>query len=307
MKPMEISAIAKALSEQSIVFETEVSLKNLSTFRIGGIAPIVIYPRSIGELIGSVLLLYGHGVPYEVVGNGSNLLFGDGRLERVLIVTRELCEIHRDGTTVTAECGASLSRLASFAAQEGLSGLAFAKGIPGTVGGAVFMNAGAYGGEMSMVVENSLALDLRAGELFTVEDHAFGYRKSIYMEHPEWVCLAVNFSLTLGDREEIEANMREFAQSRREKQPLEYPNAGSYFKRPEGNFAAKLIDDAGLKGMRIGDAAVSEKHAGFLLNLGEATAEDMLLLESKIREEVAARFGVELQREVRWIPTDREK
>lgn len=304
---MEISAIAKALSEQSIVFETEVSLKNLSTFRIGGIAPIVIYPRSIGELIGSVLLLYGHGVPYEVVGNGSNLLFGDGRLERVLIVTRELCEIHRDGTTVTAECGASLSRLASFAAQEGLSGLAFAKGIPGTVGGAVFMNAGAYGGEMSMVVENSLALDLRAGELFTVEDHAFGYRKSIYMEHPEWVCLAVNFSLTLGDREEIEANMREFAQSRREKQPLEYPNAGSYFKRPEGNFAAKLIDDAGLKGMRIGDAAVSEKHAGFLLNLGEATAEDMLLLESKIREEVAARFGVELQREVRWIPTDREK
>ena len=307
MKPMEISAIAKALSEQSIVFETEVSLKNLSTFRIGGIAPIVIYPRSIGELIGSALLLYGQGVPYEVVGNGSNLLFGDGRLERVLIVTRELCEIHRDGTTVTAECGASLSRLASFAAQEGLSGLAFAKGIPGTVGGAVFMNAGAYGGEMSMVVENSLALDLRAGELFTVEDHAFGYRKSIYMEHPEWVCLAVNFSLTLGDREEIEANMREFAQSRREKQPLEYPNAGSYFKRPEGNFAAKLIDDAGLKGMRIGDAAVSEKHAGFLLNLGEATAEDMLLLESKIREEVAARFGVELQREVRWIPTDREK
>ena len=169
------------------------------------------------------------------------------------------------------------------------------------------MNAGAYGGEMSMVVENSLALDVSAGELFTVENHEFGYRKSIYMEHPEWVCLAVNFSLSAGAREEIESQMREFAQSRREKQPLEYPSAGSYFKRPEEHFAGKLIEDAGLKGLRIGDAAVSEKHAGFLVNLGDATAEDMLSLESKVREEVVARFGVELTREVRWIPTEKEK
>ncbi len=303
----EIFEISEALEARSIGIERDVSLKTLSTFRIGGVAPLVIYPKNIGELIGSVLFLKGKGIPYEVIGNGSNLLFGDGVLDRVLIVTRELSDICRDGTMVTAECGASLSRLASFAAQENLSGLSFAKGIPGTVGGAVFMNAGAYGGEMSMVVENSLALDVEAGELFTVEDHAFGYRKSVYMEHPEWVCLAVNFSLTAGVREEIEAQMREFAQSRREKQPLEYPSAGSYFKRPEGYFAGKLIEDAGLKGLRIGDAAVSEKHAGFLVNFGEATAEDMLALEAKVKEEVASRFGVELLREVRFIPTEKEK
>ena len=304
MKSMDVAALAESLSEQSIHFETEVSLKTLSTFRIGGVAPLVIYPSSIGELIGSLLFLCGKGLPYEVVGNGSNLLFDDGRLACVLIVTREICGISRDGMTITAECGVSLSRLASFAAQEGLSGLAFAKGIPGTVGGALFMNAGAYGGEMSMVVENSLALDTKAGELFTVEDHAFGYRQSIYMEHPEWVCLAVNFSLTSGVREEIEAKMREFAQSRREKQPLEYPSAGSYFKRPEGYFAGKLIEDAGLKGVRIGDAAVSEKHAGFLINLGEATAKDMLTLESLVRDKVASHFGVELRREVRLISAE---
>jgi len=303
----EIFEVSKALEAKSIGIEREVSLKTLSTFRIGGVAPLVVYPKNIGELIGSVLFLKGQGIPYEVIGNGSNLLFGDGVLARVLIVTKELSDLCRDGTTVMAECGVSLSRLASFAAQENLSGLAFAKGIPGTVGGAVFMNAGAYSGEMSMVVENSLALDVEAGELFTVEDHAFGYRKSIYMEHPEWVCLAVNFSLTVGVREEIEAKMREFAQSRREKQPLEFPSAGSYFKRPEGDFAGKLIEDAGLKGWRIGDAAVSEKHAGFLVNLGEATAEDMLALEAKVREEVASRFGVNLQREVRFIPTEKEK
>lgn len=307
MRSIDFSEISEVLSEQSIAFETEVSLKTLSTFRIGGVAPLVVAPRSIGELIGSVLFLHGKGVPYEIIGNGSNLLFGDGRLDRVLIVTREISEISRDGTTLTAECGASLSRLASFAAEEGLSGLAFAKGIPGTVGGAVFMNAGAYGGEMSMVVENSLALDVKAGELFTVEDHAFGYRKSVYMEHPEWVCLAVNFTLSVGNREEIEVKMREFAQSRREKQPLEFPSAGSYFKRPEGNFAGKLIEDAGLKGKRIGDAAVSEKHAGFLVNLGNATAEEMLMLEALVRDEVASRFGVELIREVRFVPTEKEQ
>lgn len=307
MRSIEFSAISEALAEQSIAFEREVSLKTLSTFRIGGVAPLVINPKSIGELIGSILFLHGKGVPYEIIGNGSNLLFGDGRLDRVLIVTREICEISRDGMTLSAECGASLSRLASFAAEEGLSGLAFAKGIPGTVGGAVFMNAGAYGGEMSMVVENSLALDVKAGELFTVEDHAFGYRKSVYMEHPEWVCLAVNFSLSVGVREEIETKMREFAQSRREKQPLEFPSAGSYFKRPEGNFAGKLIEDAGLKGKRIGDAAVSEKHAGFLVNLGNATAGEMLALEALVRDEVASRFGVALHREVRFIPTEKEQ
>ena len=169
------------------------------------------------------------------------------------------------------------------------------------------MNAGAYGGEMSAVVENTLALDIEAGELFTVEDHEFGYRKSIYMQHPEWICLAVNLSLTVGNREEIEAQMREFAQSRREKQPLEYPSGGSYFQRPEGHFAGKLIEDAGLKGFCIGGAQVSEKHAGFLINRGDATAEEMLALEEKVCKEVRTQFGVTLTREVRFIATEKEK
>ncbi len=303
----DFAQIAKMLEEKVIRHEREVSLKTLSTFRVGGIAPLVIYPKEMGELIGSVLLLHQMDVPYEIIGNGSNLFFGDGRLTRVPIVTKLLRGISRDGNTVTAECGVSLSRLASFAAEEGLSGLEFAKGIPGTVGGAVFMNAGAYGGEMSTVVENALVLDVATGELFTLEDHAFGYRKSIYMEYPEWICLAVNFRLSEGDRDQMEAKMKEFAQNRREKQPLEYPSAGSYFKRPEGNFAGKLIEDAGLKGMRIGDAEVSQKHAGFLINLGEATAADILSLEERVRGEVASRFGVVLEREVRFIPSEKEE
>ena len=302
----EILEIEKALAAQSIRCEREVSLRTLSSFRIGGIAPLVVYPSNIGEMVGTVLFLHGKDVPYEVIGNGSNLLFGDGRLGSVLVVTKEMCAISRDGLTVTAECGASLSRVASFAAEQGLSGLEFAKGIPGTVGGAVFMNAGAYGGEMSALVENTLALDVAAGELFTVENHAFGYRKSIYQEYPEWICLAVNLSLCMGEKEKIEEKMRDFAQSRREKQPLELPSAGSYFKRPEGHFAGKLIEDSGLKGRKIGGAAVSEKHAGFLVNLGDATAKDMLALEDAVCREVERRFGVALEREVRWIPTEEE-
>lgn len=299
--------ITKRLAEQSIRYETEVSLKGLSTFRVGGVCPLAIYPKNLGEMIGCVLLLHGEQIPYEIVGNGSNLLFADGRVEKVMVVTRDMTGLTREGNGFVAECGVSLSRLATVAAEEGLAGLSFAKGIPGTVGGAVYMNAGAYGGEMSNVVESSLALDTEAGELFTVEDHAFGYRKSAYMEHPEWICLAVHLSLNEGNREEIEAEMKEFAVRRREKQPLEFPSAGSYFKRPEGNFAGKFIEDCGLKGLRVGGAAVSEKHAGFLINVGDATATDVLSLEAQVRARVKDQFGVHLEREVRYISSEGEE
>ena len=163
------------------------------------------------------------------------------------------------------------------------------------------MNAGAYGGQISDLVVESHAYDLQTGENFSITEHGFGYRESVYLSNPRWICLEATLRLKVGDVSEIEAKMREYAQSRREKQPLEYPSAGSYFKRPEGHFAGKLIEDCGLKGYRIGDAAVSEKHAGFLINLGGATAEEMLRLEEHVRSCVKDRFGVILEREVRLI------
>ncbi|MBQ9783248.1 MAG: UDP-N-acetylmuramate dehydrogenase [Clostridia bacterium] len=289
------------LTESGIEYRRNTSLKPFSTFRVGGEGVLVILPDSRETLCRAVAILRERETPFEVIGNGSNVLFGDGTLERVLIVTRGIAALQQTGNQITAGCGASLAALAACAAEASLSGLEFARGIPGTVGGALFMNAGAYGGAMSDVVTESLALDTESGRLLTLTDHGFGYRTSVYMNNPRLICLGGTFSLTPGDKRAIEEKMRELAVSRKEKQPLEYPSAGSYFKRPEGHFAGKLIEDCGLKGTRIGGAAVSQKHAGFLINLGGATAEDVLRLEELVRAQVLSRFGVELEREVRWI------
>jgi len=250
-----------------------------------------------------VHLLREEEVPFAVIGRGSNLLFGDGRMERALILTGGLSRLTVEGQTIRAEAGVSLAVLASAAATAGLSGLEFAGGIPGSVGGAMFMNAGAYGGAVSDVATKSLALDTDTGELLSVTDHRFGYRQSIYGQEPRLICLSAEFSLKNGDPPKIRRAMKELARSRREKQPLEYPSAGSYFKRPDGHFAGKLIEDCGLKGFSVGGAAVSEKHAGFLINTGDATAADILALETHVRCTVWERFGVELEREVRLMDT----
>lgn len=278
-------------------------LKPLSTFRIGGVAELGVFPRDEEQLIAAVALCRMGGVPYLVIGNGSNLLFGDGLLEGVLVVTTKMSSLRVEGETVIAESGVSLAALANAAASSSLGGLEFARGIPGTVGGAIFMNAGAYGGAIADVLRESRALCARSGEIRTIAEHDFGYRKSIYMQQPDLICLGGVFSLRPGDADAIRARMRELAETRREKQPLEYPSGGSYFKRPEGYFAGKLIEDCGLKGYAVGDAAVSEKHAGFLINRGSATAEQMLRLEAHVRETVLREYGVELEREVRFVRT----
>lgn len=300
---MMAARVLERLRALGIEARARCSLKVLSTFRIGGEAELAVFPKDVQELTDVVSLCRASDVPYLVIGNGSNLLFGDGLLEGVLVVTTKMTSLRVKGTKIVAECGASLASLANAAANASLTGLEFARGIPGTVGGAIFMNAGAYGGAIADVLTESRVLCIESGEILTMTEHDFGYRKSMYMRHPEWICLGGVFSLSVGDGDAIRARMRELAEARRQKQPLEYPSGGSYFKRPEGHFAGKLIEDCGLKGFAVGDAAVSEKHAGFLINRGNATAEQMLRLEEHVRATVLREFGVELEREVRFVRT----
>ena len=289
------------LTRMGIFCELDVPLYAHSSFRIGGTGELGVFPKNTEELSAAALAIKKSGKKLYVIGNGSNILFGDGEIEGAFIFMGGLSAVRTEGVEVFADAGASLSSIATAAADAGLCGLEFAKGIPGSLGGAVFMNAGAYGGQMSDVVISSVALNTESGELITLTDHGFSYRDSIYMRREELVCVSARMKLEEGSRDGIKEKMRAFAVQRREKQPLEYPSAGSYFKRPEGHFAGKLIEDCGLKGLRVGGACVSEKHAGFIINLGGATAADVLELEEKVRDTVCKQFGVTLEREVRVI------
>lgn len=289
------------LKIEGIDCRANIPLSAHSSFKVGGTGELGIFPKSSEELIFTLSELRAESTEYRIIGNGSNILFLDGALSGAFIFTEGVRNIQIDDNTVYAEAGASLSAVAARAAEESLCGLEFAKGIPGSIGGAVFMNAGAYGGQMSDVVVSSLCYDTEKGEVLTVTDHGFSYRESIYEKNHALVCLGARLRLTKGNKDEIYKKMREYAASRKEKQPLEYPSAGSYFKRPQGSFAGKLIEDCGLKGLSVGCASVSEKHAGFIINRGGATAEDILTLEKMIIDSVFEKFGVMLEREVRVI------
>ncbi len=296
-------SMLEQLEQLGLCTVRELSLAQVCTFRVGGIGAVGIYPRSEQELCTAVGFLQKQGIAFEIIGRGSNLFFGDGFYEGALLFTKGLAGVEQQDNTLYAESGITLAALATLAADRALSGLAFARGIPGTLGGAVFMNAGAYGSSMAEVVRSSRALNRETGQIEVLTDHRFGYRHSIYMERPELICLSAELSLCRGDREEILSHMKELSAKRSASQPLEYPNAGSYFKRPEGFFAGKLIEDAGLKGASMGGAQVSEKHAGFLINSGGATAAELLALEELVRETVQRKFGVTLEREVRFVET----
>ena len=293
--------LIKALSDQGVEHTAHLPLSSYSTFRTGGKAQLGVFPKSIRELIFCVSEAKANSLPYYVLGNCSNVLFLDGELSGVFIFTKKLRGIEIQGNTVIAEAGATLSSTAVAAADASLSGLEFAKGIPGCIGGAVFMNAGAYGGQMSDVIVSTECYDADSGKIFTVTDHSFGYRESIYEKNSSFICLSAKMELRAGERRDSLEKMREFAEKRRLSQPLEYPSAGSYFKRPEGHFAGKLIEDCNLKGLTVGGASVSEKHAGFIINLGGATSADILELEKRIIDAVYKKFGVRLEREVRVI------
>lgn len=281
----------------------EEPMKNHTTFRVGGPADWLVTPTEEEQIRDVLNLLRAEKVPYYVMGNGSNLLVGDKGYRGVIIqLGKNLSQIRMTEEGVLyAQAGALLSKIAAEAFAQSLTGFEFASGIPGTLGGAVMMNAGAYGGEMKHVLKDALALTAD-GELrvLPVEQMALGYRTSIFAQNGD-IVLSAQIRLQPGNPEEIRAYMDELKEKRITKQPLEYPSAGSTFKRPEGYFAGKLIEDTGLRGFQVGGAQVSEKHCGFVINKGQATAADILSLIEQVSDRVEAKFGVRLEPEVKRI------
>ncbi len=279
-----------------------------TTFQIGGPTAVMTFPRSDRQVAEILRLCRQFSVAPMILGAGSNILAPDEGLDTIIIETRtgmnRLAETE-DGL-LEAQSGVTLTRLATFAMERGFSGLEFAHGIPGTVGGGIYMNAGAYNGEMKQVLSSVAVMD-RTGTIQTlpVEELDLSYRHSRFMQE-DLAILSARFRLQKGDREEIQAKMAEFMSRRRASQPLEYPSAGSTFKRPQGNYAGRLIEEAGLKGHAVGGAKVSEKHAGFVVNTGHATSRDVLSLIAEIQETVKKTSGVELEPEVRILEVQRE-
>jgi len=277
-------------------------MKKHTTFRVGGNADYFVMPKTIQEVKAVVDLCRHMDMPYYVVGNGSNLLVSDNGYRGVIVqIFKEMNAITVEEDCVHAQAGALLSKVGSVALEEELSGFEFAAGIPGTVGGAVVMNAGAYGGEMKDILANATVLT-EDGEVLTLKNDELelGYRTSIIAKK-NYIVLEVVYKLLKGDKEEIRAKMDELKVQRVTKQPLEYPSAGSTFKRPEGYFAGKLIQDAGLRGFQVGGAQVSEKHCGFVINKEEATAADIVELMKQVADKVYQEFGVTLEPEVKRL------
>ena len=272
-------------------------LSRHSSMKTGGPAAVAAFPKTTEALINLIRAAGEHGLRHVIVGNASNILFDDRGFNGLVIFTTGLRGVYWKEDNVRAECGVSLTALAGKAAERGLSGLEFAYGIPVTVGGAGYMNAGAYGAETADILVSSEYLRDGATLSRGKHEHEFAYRSSVYRKTGE-VILSATFLLTPDDAAAVKARSDANLRARKEKQPLEYPNAGSIFKRPQGAFAGALIEDAGLKGLRIGGAAVSEKHAGFIVNLGGATTDDVLRLIEAVRSEVFKQTGVLLEPEV---------
>ncbi len=274
-----------------------------TTFRTGGPADLLVIPGSLEELQGSVSLLAAEGESFMVMGNGSNILVRDGGYRGIIIRMDKCCqEITGEGPLFTVGSAASLAAVAHYVQRKGYTGFEFASGIPGTVGGAAFMNAGAYGGEMKEVIETVTLLHRDGSGMYrlTCEEMEYGYRHSVLYESGD-IVISVSIGLQKGNKEEIAETMKELAQRRNEKQPVTYPSAGSFFKRPQGYFAGKLIQDAGLKGLTVGGTQVSQLHSGFVINIGGATVGDIEKLMHLVQAAVYEKEGVMLEPEVRII------
>lgn len=277
-------------------------MKKHTTFRIGGPADYYLCPHSTEELQKILQICRENKLEFFILGNGSNLLVSDKGYRGVVIqLWKNFSDIETEDNTITVKAGALLSKVAAEALEESLTGMEFASGIPGTMGGAVMMNAGAYGGEMKDIIREVTVLT-REGELLTLskEEMNFGYRTSVVKEKG-YVVISAELQLRKGDREEIRKVMDELKERRVTKQPLDMPSAGSTFKRPEGYFAGKLIMDAGLRGFSVGGAQISEKHCGFVVNKGDATAADVLGLIKEVQKRVQEKFGVALEPEVKFL------
>ncbi len=299
MKLEDLTAIAGA----SHVWQQEPMAKHTS-FRIGGPADYYVTPSSVREICEIIGLCKTEQIPCTVIGNGSNLLVSDAGYRGVIIALGNefaACTLEKETGALTAQSGIMLGKLANQAMEAGLSGMEFASGIPGTLGGAVVMNAGAYGGEMKDILISATVLDDR-NEVVVLDNQALelGYRTSVVAKK-HYIVLEASLQLKSGNREEILALMQDLNGRRREKQPLNYPSAGSTFKRPEGHFAGKLIEECGLRGYQVGDAMVSTKHCGFVVNAGSATAADVMQLITDVKETVYKQTGVMLEPEVKFL------
>ena len=296
-------ALDKKLEEYlpDLRVEKDEAMSRHTSFRVGGPARRMAFPVTKEQLVILTGLAQECDARVVVIGNGTNLLAADEGLDALVINTSELCEIRKiDEVTLEADAGVSLARLATFACGEGLSGLEFAHGIPGTLGGAVCMNAGAYDGEMKQVLLSATALYEDGIRTLSAEELELSYRHSVF-SHTDAIVLSARVGLVKGDAPQIRDKMRELMERRKKSQPLEYPSAGSTFKRPVGYFAGTLIDQAGLKGTRVGGAEVSEKHAGFIINRGGATCRDVEELIAKVQSVIREKNGVELEAEVKIV------
>lgn len=302
MKEEIVQRLYGILGEEKVLLQEPMSRH--TTFRIGGPADLFLMPESV-EKVGAVLkVCREEDLPYFILGNGSNLLVSDeGYRGAVIQMYKNLGAVRVEGTSIRAQAGALLSGIAAAARDASLTGFEFAAGIPGTLGGAVVMNAGAYGGEMKDVLREVTVLT-KNGEIKRLfsEELEMGYRTSV-VKRLEYIVLEAVLCLEEGEQTAISERMRELARQRISKQPLEYPSAGSTFKRPEGYFAGKLIMDAGLKGYQVGGAQVSEKHCGFVINSGNATAQEVYRLMQDVQEKVMDKFGVKLEPEVKFLGT----
>ena len=281
---------------------TDEPMSRHTTFRIGGNADYFVKPGNADEVAAVIVVCREYNIPYFILGNGSNLLVSDDGYRGMIInIMDNMDSVTVDGRIITAQAGAMLVRVSVMARDNALTGLEFASGIPGTIGGAVYMNAGADGGEMKNVVKTVRAID-EYGRIYELDSEKmdFSYRHSI-VEERKLIVLEVTLELEHGSREAIDDRMKELAEARRSKQPLEYPSAGSTFKRPEGYFAGKLIMDAGLRGYSVGGAQVAEKHCGFVINKGGATASDVVELIRDVQHDVDDKFGVTLEPEVKML------
>ncbi len=296
--PNSIEILKEISSKYGCKFLIDEPLKEHTSFKIGGPCDIMIFPNSIDSL----RELISEADRYMILGNGSNVLFSDnGYRGAIFVLGADMSDITTDGEYITACAGSSLVRVCKTALDNSLTGLEFAYGIPGSVGGAVFMNAGAYGGEMKDVVAEVTCLN-SSGEIITYDSNSldFGYRCSRFTLSGE-IIVSAKFRLLAGDKSSIKSRMDELIARRKSRQPLEYPSAGSTFKRPEGTYAGLVIEESGLKGYEIGGAKVSDKHANFVINTGNATAEDVMNLISHIKKTVSEKTGYELECEVKLI------
>ena len=317
---VSVARLQDACISKNIEIRTNESMAQHTGFRTGGLSSLVIFPRSVEELCFALDTAENEKVPSYLLGFGSNTLFLDGFFEGAVIITKKMRDVSfennieklhiGDKTTVRASCGASLTLLAgscvSILPQDSelaLSGLEFAYGIPGSVGGALAMNAGAYGGEMRDVVLSATCYDRKQGKILQLkmEELDLSYRHSIFSDSPELVILELELELTVTERQGVKLLMDKNMNARREKQPLEYPSAGSTFLRPEGRFVGQMTEECGLKGYTVGGAQLSEKHGGFVINRGGATSADILAVIDHIKKTVSEKYGIELVCEIKII------